>query len=121
MPQAIVKLAALVILVFVGACGLVGPEACTDDLRWTVTPTEADLAVGESVTVRAEAFGCGGEEPLQEEMRWSSADPAVASVDEVTGQVTANAPGSTRILGEDVGPYRIGPVEIQVTVGVEQQ
>ena len=104
------------VAMLVGGCGVLGPEACTSDLSWRVTPEEAQLAVGESSIARAEAFGCGGREPLDEDMRWTSADPAVASVDPMTGRITAEAPGNTTIIGEDVGPYRIGPVEIPVTV-----
>ena len=97
-------------------CGVLSPKVCPTDLRWTVSPSAAELTVGESITARAEALGCGGTERLEEEMRWSSEDSAVAVVDRTTGRVTAQAPGHTRILGEDIGPYRIGPVRIPVTV-----
>ena len=97
-------------------CGTLDPDVCTADLTWRVTPTEANLTVGESVTAEAEAFGCGGREPLAEEMRWSSADPTVASVNEITGLISAEATGITKIIGVDMGPYGIGPVEIPVTV-----
>lgn len=106
----------LAISLLSGGCGALGLEPCNADLSWKVTPTEANLTVGESITANAEAFGCSGTEPLEEDMRWSSEDPAVASVNEKTGQITAEAAGSTIIVGEDVGRYGIGPVEIPVTV-----
>lgn len=107
---------ALTISLLLGGCGVLGPEACDSDLTWRVTPTEANLAVGESITAEAEAFGCSGTEPLEEDMRWHSEDPAVASVNEMTGQIRAEAAGSTIIIGEDLGPYGIGPVEIPVKI-----
>lgn len=102
--------------VVLGGCGVLDPDLCTGDLSWRVTPTEANLAVGKSVIVEAEALGCGGREPLEEEMRWASEDPAVATVNAMTGRVTAEGAGTTKIIGEDVGPYGIGPVAIPVTV-----
>jgi hypothetical protein len=96
------------------SCGTT--EVCTDELTWKVTPMDIDLSVGESIRVTAEAFTCGGTEPLEEDMRWSSGDPHVVSVGETTGTVSAEAAGSTFVFGEDVGPYRIGPVEIPVIV-----
>lgn len=116
MGKAAVQALALTISLLIGGCGVVGPEACNADLTWRVTPTEARLAVGESMTVKGEAFGCSGTERLEEDVRWSSEDPAVASVNDMTGQVTAEAVGSTIIIGEDLGRYGIGPVEIPVTV-----
>ncbi len=106
----------LVVAASVMGCGVLDPDVCTLDLTWRVTPTEASLAVGESVTAKAEAFGCSGRQPLAEEMRWSSDDPTVASVNEITGLISAEATGITKIIGEDMGPYGIGPVEIRVTV-----
>lgn len=47
-------------------------------------------------------------------MRWSSEGPSVASVDAVSGRVTGRAPGNTTVMGEDLGPYGIGPVFIPV-------
>lgn len=108
-----VTLAAVALL---GGCNLVEPEACTSDLTIRVSPEAVELTVGGSSTVRAEAFGCGGRQPLEEDMRWTSADPDVATVDRVSGHVTAIGPGSTVITGDDEGPYAIGPIEIPVTV-----
>lgn len=116
MRRAAVKAIALALSVVFGGCGVVGPEACTMELSWRVTPAEAALAMGESITTKAEDYGCGGTDRLEEDMRWSSEDPTVAAVDEMTGQITAQAVGSTTIIGEDMGRYGIGPVQIPVTV-----
>jgi uncharacterized protein YjdB len=78
---------------------------------------EATLSVGASVTAEARAYGCGGSKRLEESMRWHSEDPSVATVDETTGEITGMNPGGTTVVGEDLGPYRIGPVAIPVTVG----
>ncbi len=108
-------IAAAVTMSLVG-CDVSDSVVCPADLQWRVTPSEARLAVGESVTVAAEALGCGGTQPLEEDMRWSSEDPAVATVHELTGRITAEAVGGTRIIGEDIGPYGIGPVQVPVSV-----
>lgn len=107
---------AVTIPLLLGGCNVLGPAGCDADLRWRVTPTEANLRVGESITADAEASGCGGTKPLEVDMRWSSEDPAVAGVNEMTGRITAEAAGSTIIMGEDLGRYGIGPVEVPVTV-----
>lgn len=107
---------ALAVPALFGGCGGLGPEVCTDELGWRVHPTEANLMVGESTTAEAEAFTCGGKQSVQVDVRWTSENPAVAGVDETTGRITAKAAGTTKIRGEDVGPYGIGPVEIPVNV-----
>jgi hypothetical protein len=116
MQNSLIGAGALVGLIFFLGCDLLSPKACPADLQWRVTPTEADLRVGESITVRAEALGCGGTEPLEEDMRWISGDPSVAGINEITGRITAIGAGSTTITGEDLGPYHIGPVQISITV-----
>lgn len=113
------SLLGVTVAVLLAGCGVGGPlVACPADLTWSVSPEKAELAVGQSTVVRAEAFGCGGTEALEEDMRWTSADPEVATVNLTTGRVTAIAPGSTVITGVDEGPYGIGPVEIPVTVAL---
>lgn len=74
------------------------------------------MRVGESVTVEAEALGCGGTEDLEEDVRWHSEDPSVATVNEMTGEIAGQTPGETTVFGEDQGPYGIGPLNIPVTV-----
>ena len=116
MQKAFSGVALVTTALLLGGCGLVGPEVCTRELGWRVSPDEVELSVGQSTTVRAEAFSCGGKEALEVEMRWTSGDPQVATVERITGRVTATGNGTTVITGEDEGPYGIGPVEIPVTV-----
>jgi hypothetical protein len=95
-----------------GGCGIMGP-GCDTVLSWSVTPTEATLAVGESITATAEANDCGGPGV---NIRWSSENPAVASVNAMTGLISGVTAGSTTIVGEDLSHYGIGPVQIPVSV-----
>ena len=110
---AVLLLGAVVVL---GACDAISPAVCTADLQSVVSPTSAVLSVGDSATATAEAFGCGGTQRLEEDMRWSSRDSTVADVDPKTGMVRARSVGQTEIIGEDLGPYGIGPVRIPVEV-----
>lgn len=108
--------ASAVLAVVLTACDALDPEACTSDLRARVTPARATLAPGDTLTVRAEALGCGGTQGLEEEMRWRSENPSIASVSEIPGLVTAVGAGEVRIIGDDLGPFGIGPVVIPITV-----
>ena len=100
----------------ISSCDLLPFESCQADLQWRLTPTAAILRVGQSVVVKAEALGCGGTKPLEEDMRWTSQDTAIADVEERSGKVTARAVGETTIIGEDLGKYGIGPFTVPVTV-----
>ena len=100
----------------ISGCDIIGPQACTDELGWRVTPTELHLKPGESATVTAEGLTCGGRKSLEVDMRWSSDDPGIATVEEASGRVKGVAAGTTKIRGEDHGPYGIPPVTIPVTV-----
>ncbi len=106
----------ILFLLLLSGCGIIGPEVCTDELSWRVTPTQATLMVGESTTVAAAGLTCGGKKSVEVDMRWSSDNPAIATVHETSGRITAITPGTTEIRGHDVGPYRIPPVAISVTV-----
>lgn len=107
----------LLISVLAGSgCELLPFQECESDLRWSYSPDEATLPIGESFTAEAKAFGCGGTERLDVDMRWSSDNRFIASVDSMTGRVTAQSEGTTTIVGEDLGRYGIGPVAIPVTV-----
>jgi hypothetical protein len=109
-------LSVVVVPLLLAACDALDPAVCTSDLQVRITPDSATLAVGDTLTVRAEALGCGGTQRLEEEMRWSSEAPSIASVTPVPGLVTAIAPGEVRIVGDDLGPFGIGPVVIPITV-----
>jgi hypothetical protein len=99
-----------------GGCDLISPRACTSDLRWSVEPIESTLRVGQGFTAKAEAFGCGGRDRLPVDMRWSSSDAAVISVEERSGRVVAVGTGRAQVSGQDLGRYGIGPFQIPVVV-----
>ncbi len=107
---------AMCALLLMSGCGISGPEACTLELGWRVTPTETRLRVGESTSAVAEGLTCGGTKSVRVDMRWASDDAAIATVGDTSGQITAVAPGATRIIGRDVGPYGIPEVSVSVTV-----
>lgn len=106
---------ALVLLPLAG-CGVVGPFACTDELTWQVSTAEATVRVGEGVTLSAEAFTCGGAKELPVDIQWSTSDTDVVSVGAGTGRVTGVAEGEAEVVGEDSGPYGIGPLGVAIRV-----
>ena len=71
--------------------------ACTQELNFTMVPTAASIAVGQSVTTSMVLTSCGGREHLVDTYRWHSSAPAVASVDSLTGWVTGVAAGQATI------------------------
>lgn len=86
------------ILVLCGILGACTPfTACTDDLRQRIDPTSMTLDVGQEASASAEFLGCGGSKRLADEITWSSADPAVASVDAATGRITGRSSGVTNV------------------------
>lgn len=80
-------------------CGVLAgctlPTGCPDDLRQRLDPQSATLAVGQEVRPTVVFLGCAGRTPLDDEVTWSSADPAVASVEPATGRITGRSPGTT--------------------------
>ncbi len=72
--------------------------------RVTVDPTAAEIAVGSSMRLTAQALDANGAILTDVSMRWFSANPDVAIVD-AAGQVTAVSPGETRIFAAS-GPQR---------------
>jgi hypothetical protein len=88
--------------------------ACTDDLRQRLDPTSATLDVGETVQARAEFLGCGGSKRLTDEITWSSADPAIASVEATTGRITGRSPGTTTVTPSGARYGAIGHVPVTV-------
>ena len=70
---------------------------CTDDLQQRLAPTSTTITVGQEVRATAEFLGCRGSKRFSDEITWSSADPAVASVDTATGRITGRSPGTTSV------------------------
>lgn len=55
------------------------------------------LRVGDAFTPVAAAFTCGGAQLLAEVWVWKTADSTVASVDSLSGRITARSAGTTRV------------------------
>jgi hypothetical protein len=111
----------------------IGVAACTDGgaaspqrvlTAVSVSLEAASLEVGQRITATIAAFDQDGAPIASHTPDWSSAAPAVASVDPASGRVLAVAPGTTRIVaivngvvGEravtvfDPPPVRINEIE----------
>jgi hypothetical protein len=98
------------------ACGILGPQACTTELSWSVSPSEATLRVEEAFTATAEGLSCGGREHLAVDMSWSSSDRDVLVIGQESGLAVAVAVGEAVVTGVDHGPYGIPDVAIPVHV-----
>jgi uncharacterized protein YjdB len=73
------------------------------DLTYSASPASATLSVGD--TVRASARNdCAPSDTW----RWSVPRMTVASVDSVTGLITALSPGSTLVFGTDQADPTVG-------------
>lgn len=95
-----------------------GPSACTLELEERLDPTTVVLEVGESITPTFELYSCQGEKQLEDSFTWVSANPQIASVDRMSGAITALSVGKTdvEVSGKE---YRVTQA-VKVTV-VETQ
>ena len=98
-----------------GALGCRESTICPEDLQVRVTPVERTIAVGESFTPSAQAFGCGGTRRLSDTWTWDTEDTEVVTVDPPSGRTTGRAPGTAcvRARGEKYGVLGAG---VHVTV-----
>ena len=86
-------------LVLSAGCGSepLNPDRCTIRLA-VISPDPARLQVGEGVTLEAvltDAPACLPSDA--QSLRWTSADPTRATVDALSGHVSALGPGTTEI------------------------
>jgi len=79
-------------------------------------PASARLHVGDKVQLTATVVLPNGSEKDRFPIKWSTSDPAVATVDEKTGEVTAVAPGAVTVTAK-AGP-RTGRIALTVMVPV---
>jgi hypothetical protein len=72
---------------------------CTAELRMRYSPSPPDttLRVGESFAPVLELYTCGGLVRVDESLTWRARDPRILQVDSVTGRTRALAPGETWI------------------------
>lgn len=90
------------------AAGLIGTSGTITVTAVVVSPDTAGLGVGQSLQFTA----AGGTAPYA----WSSANPAVASIDATTGLLTALAPGTTTVTAADAN----GVADTSGTITVSQ-
>ena len=102
----------------VTACdGFPFATGCTLELGMQVTPAEATIAVGQSVTPKLELTSCGGRKQWTPTVVWLTADTAVASVDSASGRTTGRASGTaqvTPIEHASNGDHRYLPMIVHV-------
>jgi len=79
-------------------------------------PASARLHPGDKLQLTATVVLPNGSEKDKFPIKWSTSNPAVATVDEKTGEVTAVAPGAVTITAK-AGP-RTGQMALTVTVAV---
>lgn len=79
------------------AAGLTGSSGTITVTTVVVSPDTANLGVGQTLQFSAS----GGTPPYA----WTSADPAVASIDAATGLLTALAPGTTTVTATDANGF----------------
>jgi hypothetical protein len=72
---------------------------CTAELRMRYSPSPPDtiLRVGESFVPSLELYTCGGLVRVNERLTWRARNPRILQVDSVTGRARALAPGATWI------------------------
>jgi hypothetical protein len=83
------------------ACGSepLNPDRCNIRLA-VISPDPATLEVGQAVTLQAqvaEAPACLPRDAQAGNLRWRSDNPGVATIDAVTGRVTAVRAGTTEV------------------------
>lgn len=75
----------------------VGVGWCTDELGMHLTPSEATITAGQSITPTLELTSCGGRKRWTPTVVWLTADTAIVSVDSISGRITGRAPGSAHV------------------------
>jgi hypothetical protein len=91
-------------VIALGSCGILDGD-CKLDLRFQPSPVEKTIHVGDTFTVSGQAFGCGGSKRLTVQLRWSSSDTAVATVDSISGLVRGVKEGTAYIRAKDILSY----------------
>lgn len=90
----------LIASVLAGCGGNDGSTSAKDTpVSITITPASASLAKGSSVGLKAIAdFADGKVSDISASAQWTSADPAIATVDATSGLATGIAPGTVTIM-----------------------
>ena len=113
MTVSLCALNALLVVTLLGACDDSVVGVCPDVLVTRLDPRSTVLGVGGSVVVTARAEACG--KALPDQWHYFLADTAVASVDSLTGRVTARRVGATEVGARGT---RYGDVGVRTLVTV---
>jgi hypothetical protein len=107
---------ALAACAFLASCGAWLPTACTSELGVDIQPRERTIWVGEEFTATSTGVSCGGRQRFPYSVSWSSTDPDVAEVDEISGRVRGLSEGSAVIRATERGSSPAFWGEVRVTV-----
>lgn len=73
-----------------------------------IIPESLELEVGGSVVLSPEfTSDVEGHQPTFKEVKWTSSDPEVASIDEKTGEIVARKPGQVNIIVQTTNPQSV--------------
>jgi hypothetical protein len=79
-----------------------------------IIPESLELEVGGSVVLSAEfTSDVEGHQPTFKEVKWTSSDPEVASIDEKTGEIVARKPGQVNIIVQTTNPQSVPSGQMQ--------
>lgn len=79
-----------------------------------IIPESLELEVGGSVVLSPEfTSDVEGHQPTFKEVKWTSSDPEVASIDEKTGEIVARKPGQVNIIVQTTNPQSVPSGQMQ--------
>lgn len=79
-----------------------------------IIPESLELEVGGSVVLSPEfTSDVEGHQPTFKEVKWTSSDPEVASIDEKTGEIVARKPGQVNITVQTTNPQSVPSGQMQ--------
>jgi hypothetical protein len=102
------------VLVGLAACDDAPIGVCNTDLRMRLSPREATLHVGQSLTPDARFFTCSGQQQVDTPTAFASDAPEIVNVSVDGRTLHAVAPGATRVRLNGGEWGSVG--DIQVTV-----
>lgn len=106
----------IAVVLLMAAAGCESLSVCTDELTLRVNPTHITISVGESFTPSVAAETCGRSRSVRTDIRWSTANAAVAAIDAQSGRTTGRRPGLTAIEGDDQSRFGVAPLIVTVRV-----
>jgi hypothetical protein len=70
---------------------------CAADLRFTFSPLDTTISIGQHFPAHVAISGCSGTDPLTDVITWRSDDSTVVSVDKTTGVASGVSVGQTNL------------------------